>query len=128
MKTKKINCEKMRGSNALRYFKSLKLSIQGMICSIASCKYARTPEIIEYFLSKNPSVEDICNLIEIGKLFTSHNYTYALMAPMKGFQLEPMKAEYSPEKLEYSESLEPLADDSKCIDHKKEIESKTEKH
>ena len=121
MKTNKFNCEKMRGSNALRYFKSLKLSIPGMICSIASCKYARTPEIIEYFLSKNPSVEDICNLIEIGKLFTSHNYTYAYaqMAPMEGFQLEPMKA--------YCKSL-PFADDSKCIDHKKEIESKTEKH
>ena len=116
MKTNKFNCEKMRGSNALRYFKSLKLSIPGMICSIASCKYARTPEIIEYFLSKNPSVEDICNLIEIGKLFTSHNYTYA-----------QMKHCYSPMKLEYSKSL-PFADDSKYIDHKKEIESKTEKH
>ena len=118
MKTNKFNCEKMRGSNALRYFKSLKLSMQGMIYSIASCKYARTPEIIEFFLSKNPSVEDICNLIEIGKLFTSHNYTYA---PMK---LSPMKAEYSPEKLEYL----PFADDSECIDHRKKIESKTEKH
>ena len=120
MKTNKFNCEKMRGSNALRYFKSLKLSIPGMICSIASCKYARTPEIIEYFLSKNPSVEDISNLIEIGKLFTSHNYTYAQMAPMK--------AEYSPMKLEYSESFRSFADDSKCIDHRKKIESKTEKH
>ena len=117
MKTNKFNCEKMRGSNALRYFKSLKLSIQGMICSIASCKYARTPEIIEYFLSKNPSVEDISNLIEISKLFTSYNYTYA-----------QMKYCYSPMKLEYSKSLEPLADDSKCIDHRKKIESKTEKH
>ena len=119
MKTNKFNCEQMRGPNALRYFKSLKLSMQGMICSIASCKYARTPEIIEYFLSKNPSVEDICNLIEIGKFFTSHNY-----------KMVPMKAGYclSPEKLEYSESFGPFADDSKCIDHKKEIESKTEKH
>ena len=31
MKTNKFNCEQMRGSNALRYFKLLKLSIQGMI-------------------------------------------------------------------------------------------------
>ena len=101
MKTNKINCKKMKNSNAARCSKLLGPDVWSAMCLIIYCKYAQNPRMLNYFKSL-------------------------------GFQLpmilSPMKTEYSPMKLEYSESLEPFADDSKCIDHRKKIESKTEKH
>ena len=110
MKTNKINREKMKNSNAARCSKLLGPDVWSAMYLIIHYKYAQNPRILKYFESLGFQLPMKLQL-----------------SPMEGFQLEPMKAEgycYTPERLEYL----PFADDSKCIDHKKKIESKTEKH
>ena len=110
MKTNKINCEKMKNPNAAKCSKLLGPDVWSAMCLIINCKYAQNPRMLNYFKSLG---------FQLPMKFQ--------LEPMEGFQLEPMKAEgycLSPERLEYL----PLADDSKHVDHRKKIESKTEKH
>ena len=84
METAKIGCRQMKNPNALstrevgelivkckyaqtpemlEYFKSLKPDVGEVSDLIAKCEYAQTSEMVEYFKSLNPDIKDIIHFI-----------------------------------------------------------------
>ena len=84
METAKIGCRQMKNPNALStrevgeliadckyaqtpemidYYKSLNPSLWDVLWLIIECKYAQSPEMLDYFKSLNPSVRDVVWLI-----------------------------------------------------------------